>query len=239
MRILLLALAVSGSALSAAQAQSVIGKGTSLLTGTVGYHTDTDEVSRSGSGYGGGGPSSSTATYGTFKLDIAVGGFVADNLALGLQLSHTVTGGSFKSSGNNSPQSGPPTSTTLRVGPVVQYYKMLGEQFGLTATLGAGYESDVRRTAQYYVSQYGYPMTYYTNLKATGYYAALTPGIVFFPVPKFGLTATMGSLGYNRLTVKDNNQTGSNTTDETVSSFDAGFGFSQLQFGATYYFGRK
>ena len=239
MRILLLALAVSGSALSAAQAQSVIGKGTGLLTGTVGYHTDTDEVSRSGSGYGGGGPSSSTITYGTFKLDIAVGGFVADNLALGLQLSHTVTGGSFKSSGNNFPQSGPPTSTTFRVGPVVQYYKMLGEQFGLTATLGAGYESDVRRTAQYYVTQYGYPMTYYTNLKATGYYAALTPGIVFFPVPKFGLTATMGSLGYNRLTVKDNNQTGSNTTDETSSSFDAGFGFSQLQFGATYYFGRK
>ena len=239
MRILLLSLAVSGSALSAAQAQSVIGKGTGLLTGTVGYHTDTDEINRSGNGYGGGGPSSSTATYGTFKLDIAVGGFVADNLALGLQLSHSVTGGSFKSSINNPQQSGPPTSTTFRVGPVLQYYKMLGEQFGLTATFGAGYESDVRRTAQYFVTQYGYPMPYYTNLKATGYYAALTPGIVFFPVPKFGLTATMGSLGYNRLTVKDNNQTGSNTTDETVSSFDAGFGFSQLQFGATYYFGRK
>lgn len=205
----------------------------------MGYHTETDDISRLGNGYGGNFATSSTITYGTFKLDFAVGGFVADNLALGLQLSYTVTGGSFKSSSNNSPQSGPPTSTTLRVGPVVQYYKMLSEQFGLIATVGAGYESDVRQTVQYYVSPYGYPMTYYANLKATGYYAAITPGIVFSPTPKFGLAATIGSLGYNRLTVKDNNQSGSNTADETASSFDAGFGFSQLQFGATYYFGRK
>ena len=222
----------------AAQAQSTIGKGTGLLTGAIGYHTQTDDVSQSGGGYGGGSNYSSTATYGTFKLDFAVGGFVANNLALGLQLSHTVTGGSYKSSSNYPPLSGPPTSTTLRVGPVVQYYKMLSEQFGLIATVGAGYESDVRRTVQYYPSQYG-SIAYNSDLKATGYYAALTPGIVFFPVPKFGLTATIGSLGYNRLTIKDNNQRGSNTADETISLFDAGFGFSQLQFGASYYFGRK
>lgn len=220
-----------------AQAQTTIGKGTGLITGSIGYHTTTDEVSRSGAGYGG--SYSSTVTYGTFKLDLTIGGFIADNLALGLQISHSVTGGSAKSSANSNPTS-PPTSTTLRLGPVVQYYKMLGEQFGLTATLGAGYESDVRRAAQYYTSQYGYPIIYYTNLQATGYYAALTPGIVFFPVPKFGLTATMGSLGYNRLTIKDNNSNvGSSTSDETASMFDAGFGFSQLQFGAAYYFGRK
>lgn len=237
MKKVFLSFLLAACAHQAAQAQTTIGKGTGLLTGTVGYHTDTDDISRSGNTYGG--SASSTITYGTFKLDFVVGGFVADNLALGLQLSHTVTGGSFKSS-SNSQQQAPPTSTTFRVGPVVQYYKMLSEQFGLTATLGAGYESDVRRAAQYYSSQYGNPLIYYTNLKGTGYYAALTPGIVFFPVPKFGLTATMGSLAYNRLTIKDNNSNaGSSTSDETASTFDAGFGFSQLQFGATYYFGRK
>lgn len=220
----------------AAQAQTTIGKGTGLVTGSIGYHTTTDEVSSPGTGYYG--PYNSTVTYGTFKLDLAIGGFVANNLALGLQISHSVTGGSVKSSSNNNPAS-PPTSTTLRLGPVVQYYKMLGEQFGLTGTFGAGYESDVRRSVQYYPSQYGYPIASYSNLEATGYYAAITPGIVFFPVPKFGLTATMGSLGYNRLSVKDKNQTGSNTSSQTASAFDAGFGFSQLQFGATYYFGRK
>lgn len=230
----LFVLAALGSTLAAAQAQTIIGKGTGLLTGSVGYHAETEDFSSAGN-YG---SSSSSVTYRTFKLDFTVGGFVANNVALGLQLSHSVTGGSAKSSSGANP-SVPPTSTTLRVGPVVQYYKMLSDQFGLTAALGAGYESDVRRTAQYYTSQYGYPTFYYTNLKATGYYAALTPGIVFFPVPKFGLTATLGSLGYNRLTVKDNNQNGTNTTDETASAFDAGFGLNQLQFGATYYFGRK
>ncbi|WP_210514628.1 hypothetical protein [Hymenobacter terricola] len=229
----LLLLAALGSTLSAAQAQTTIGKGTGLLTGSVGYHTSTDDVTNTGSGS----TYTSTVTYGTFNLDVAVGGFVADNLALGLQLSHSVTGGSAKSSSNLQTTS-PPTSTTLRVGPMVQYYKMLSEQFGLTAGVGAGYESDLRRSVQYYTSG-GYPTTYYTNLKATGYYAALTPGIVFFPVPKFGLTATIGSLAYNRLTIKNNNLTGSNIPDETASSFDAGFGFSQLQFGASYYFGRK
>lgn len=229
-----LLLAALGSTLSAAQAQTTIGKGTGLLTGTVGYHTTTDEVTSTGNGSS----YNSTVTYGTFNLDLAVGGFVADNLALGLQLSHSVTGGSAKSSSNFQPSS-PPTSTTFRVGPMVQYYKMLGEQFGLTATVGAGYESDLRRAAQYYTTPGGYPNIYYTNLKATGYYAALTPGIVFFPVPKFGLTATMGSLAYNRLTIKNNNQTSVNQPDETASAFDAGFGFSQLQFGGTYYFGRK
>lgn len=230
----LLLLAALGSTLSAAQAQTTIGKGTGLLTGSVGYHTTTDDVTSTGSGNN----YNSKVTYGTFNLDLAVGGFVADNLALGLQLSHSVTGGSAKSSSNFQPSS-PPTSTTFRVGPMVQYYKMLGEQFGLTATVGAGYESDVRRTAQYYSTPGGYPATYYTDLKATGYYAALTPGIVFFPVPKFGLTATMGNLAYNRLTIKNNNQTSANQPDETASTFDAGFGFSQLQFGGTYYFGRK
>ena len=235
MRNTVLLLAALGSTLSAAKAQTTIGKGSGLLTGSVGYHTDTDEVSSTGIN---GSSSSSTVTYGTFKLDFAVGGFVADNLALGLQLSHTVTGGSIKNS-NNSQPAGPPTASALRVGPMVQYYKMLGEHFGLTAMLGAGFESNVavHQSTLYYN---GYPGSYYySTMKATGYYAALTPGIIFFPIPKFGLTATVGSLAYNRLKVKDNSQAGSTAPEETLCSFNAGFGFSQLQFGATYFFGRK
>jgi hypothetical protein len=225
MKIPLLLLAVSGSTMLAAHAQTTIGRGTGLLTGSVGYHADTRDVSSSG------GSTVSKVTYRTFGINLAVGGFVADNLALGVQLSHTVTGGSYSSSNNNQPS--PPSSYTLRVGPMAQYYKMLSEQFGITAMLGVGYESNLDRTLQYYQG-YPYPYPYFSSLKTDGYYAALTPGIVFFPVPKFGLTATIGSLSYNRLKVKDNG-----SIDEVVSSFDAGFGFEQLQFGASYYFGRK
>ncbi|MFC6222285.1 hypothetical protein ACFP2F_03450 [Hymenobacter artigasi] len=230
MRNTVLLLAALGSAFSAAQAQSTIGKGTGLLTGSVGYHTQTEDLSSSGNG----GTFNSTSRLGTFTLDLTVGGFVADNLALGLQLSHTVTGGSYTSSSNGvSPSI--PTASTLRVGPMVQYYKMLSEQFGLTTMLGAGYESDNDVSRSLYYSTYGYPVTYYSTRKMTGYYAAITPGIIFFPVPKFGLTATIGSLGYNHLKVNNDNT----SADQTLGAFDAGFGLNKLQFGAGYYFGRK
>jgi hypothetical protein len=232
MRNTVLLLAALGSTLSAAQAQSTIGKGTGLLTGSVGYHTQTEEISSTGTG----GTFNSTSKLGTFMLNFAVGGFVADNLALGVQLSHTVTSGSYTSSNNNNSISpAAPTASTLRVGPMVQYYKMLSEQFGLTAMLGAGYESDNDVSRGIYYSSYGAPISYYSTRKMTGYYTALTPGIIFFPVPKFGLTASIGSLGYNRLKVKNDNS----SIDQTLSAFDAGFGLSQLQFGAGYYFGRK
>ena len=223
MRIPLLLLAVSGSSILAAQAQTTIGRGTGLLSGSVGYHADTRELSVTPIGSN----TNSKVTYSTFNIDVAAGGFVADNLALGIQLRHTVTGGSAS---NNQPA--PPNSYMLRVGPMMQYYKMLSEQFGLMAMLGAGYESDLDRTLLY-SNGYPFPAPYYSTTKATGFYAALTPGIVFLPVPKFGLTATIGSLAYNRLKVKDT------TIDDNISTVDAGFGFSQLQFGANYYFGRK
>ncbi|MBH8560218.1 hypothetical protein [Hymenobacter negativus] len=231
MRNTVLLLAALGSTLSAAQAQSTIGKGTGLLTGSVGYHTQTENVS---STTGNGSAFSSTSRFGTFMLDLSVGGFVADNLALGLQLNHTVTGGSYTSSNNNSSSPSIPTASTLRVGPMAQYYKMLSEQFGLTTMLGAGYESDNNVSQSLYYNNYGNPSIYYSTRKLTGFYAALTPGIIFFPVPKLGLTASIGSLSYSRLKVKNDNN-----IDQTLNSLDAGFGLSQLQFGAGYYFGRK
>ena len=47
------------------------------------------------------------------------------------------------------------------------------------------------------------------------------------------------ALSYTRLTVKNDGQSGTNVPEETVSTLNAAFGFSQLQFGASYYFGRK
>lgn len=140
---------------------------------------------------------------------------MANNLALGVQLNHTVTGGSVKSS-NTTPAFIPPSplsSSTLRVGPVVQYYKMLGEQFSLTGTLGAGYESDM--PARQYTQ---YPNYYFSLQKSTGLHGALTPGIAFFPVPKFGLTATMGSLTYTRLNVKSTSPARPVTTRQMIRS---------------------
>jgi hypothetical protein len=141
---------------------------------------------------------------------------------VGLNLGHFARG--YSTTRNNATSS-KDTDRNLRVGPYVQYYKMLNEQFGLLGTLGGGYQRNVTRRNLI-------APDLVTEVKAEGFYANLTPGVIFFPVPKFGISASVGSLGYDW--IKEKPTSGSPTT----STFGANFGIDQLQFGGTYYFGR-
>ena len=85
-------------------------------------------------------------------------------------------------------------TTTLIVGPFVRYYKMFSDQFGVSGTLSGGYQS----MYDYRYSGNGNNATI-VEYKGSGSYAGLTPAIVFFPVPQFALSASIGSLGYSRL----------------------------------------
>ena len=156
----------------------------------------------------------------SFQIAPAVGYFLADNLAIGLDLSYMTQRTTF----NPAPQGNLNAATTLRVGPYMQYYKILSEQFGVLGTLSGGY---ARTVAPRYVG----PGTVIEE-KTSGVYARLTPGIIFFPVPKFGISATIGFLGYD-LTRPDNS-----ASDFKTTSFGANFGLNQLNFGGTYFFGR-
>ncbi|WP_156176029.1 outer membrane beta-barrel protein [Hymenobacter terrenus] len=160
-----------------------------------------------------------------------MGYFFADNLAIGLQLSYAATKSSvkFTGPGTSSPNS-LDAATQYRIGPYLQYYKMLSEQFGILGTLGAGYQNT-------------FTPSYASNLnnniietKGNGFYAGITPGVIFFPVPKFGISASIGSLGYDQLNQERNNDP--DGTERKVSNFGARFGLSELLFGGTYYFGR-
>jgi len=222
-KIILLAVVALG-AQQHTQAQS-IGKGTGLLSGSIGYSSDSETYENTA----GSTNSTTTIRFSTFSINAAVGTFVADNFAIGLDVNHTATGGKYEASNNSFPLRQPAAATTLRVGPFAQYYRMVSEQFGLFGTLGAGYASDYKQT--------GSGAGGYSNLYGRGFYASLTPGIVFLPIPKFGLTATMGSLGYTRLNITTEDQP--DGFEDVASSFAAGFGIRQLQFGGVYYFGRK
>ena len=115
----------------------------------------------------------------------------------------------------------------LRLGAYVQYYKMLTDQFGLVGTLGGGYQYN--RT----IYSYGNTGNVSTSgVTAKGYYVNLTPGIVYFPIPKLGISATLGSLGYSRLKETPT------SLEPVTTDFGASFGLNQLQFGGTWYFGR-
>ncbi|MDO7873202.1 outer membrane beta-barrel protein [Hymenobacter sp. ASUV-10] len=201
-----------------AQAQTAIPAGTVALGGMVGYaHFTNDEPPSATSG-----TLSHSYSENQFQFTPSIGYFVADNLAVGLDLGYLITKRRFDGAGASSTTT---PNEQLRAGAYVQYYKMLTAQFGLVGTLGAGYQhraSDGYRAID--------PNDPNVNVKSNGFYAQLTPGLIFFPTPKLGISASVGYLGYERMKLK--------SADRTESDLGAAFGFDQLLFGGTYYFGR-
>jgi len=200
---------------SLAQAQTAIPAGTVSLGGGIGYSRHTTEDTYNNIS---GGTYTSENTYNRFRITPAVGYFVADNLAIGLNLGYAIS----KDSDSDAQK-----ETAFQVGPYVQYYKMLNEQFGLVGTLGAGYQSSSAPSVSNNILY---------RFESSGFYAGITPGIVFFPVPKFGISASIGGLTYDRITEK--NEADPTDKERTESNFGANFGFEQLTFGGTFYFGR-
>lgn len=200
-------------------AQTAINAGTLQVGGGINYTTSNEDITiKIGSI-----SNTNKYTVNSLTLTPSVGLFVANNLALGVNFSYTAAN-NYSNSGVTTTQT--PT-TQLRVGPYVQYYKMVTEQFGFVGTLGGGYERDYQPG----IGAQG------INITTDGSYVGLTPGIVFFPIPKLSVGASIGSLAYTHLKVKPDKASGD--YDDTISTFGAGFGLSQLLFSGTYYFGRK
>ncbi len=130
-----------------------------------------------------------------FNFTPTVGYFVADNLALGLN-------GDLQLQGGNA--YGP---NSFSLGPFARYYRFVGgsDKFALYGQGSVGYR-------------------HYSGGSDLGY-VGITPGLAFFPIPRFGLEASLRGLSYS-----------SNFND--THSFDFGFGLQNIQFGAAYYFGK-
>lgn len=204
----------------AAQAQS-IAAGTISLGGSIGYNRQSDESQFPLNGNS----VNEERTTSSFQFSPSAGYFVADNLAVGLSLGYSTSRTAFERTGPGSTnQEGANQGTSFRVGPYVQYYKMLSEQFGVLGTLGAGYVGSSSENNDVTIS------------KARGGYASLTPAVIFFPIPKFGISASIGNLGYERQELKSENS--ASGVETSVSGFGASFGLNQLLLGGTYYFGR-
>lgn len=205
-------------------AQSAIKAGTVALSGSINF-TQNKEEGTSNSNYSG--TSTYTFTNKVFNFNPGISYFVADNLAIGAEATWGIQETSVKYGGSYGVSYR--TSSSLQVGPFARYYHMLTDQFGFTGTLGAGYE----RNSQPVNTNTNGPLF---NLNATGFYAGFTPGLIFLPIPRLGLGASIGGLSYNRLSVKPDNST--NNYDDTISTFGANFGLAQLTFSGTYFFGR-
>jgi hypothetical protein len=219
----LFALALLSSLATGAQAQTAIKAGTIQLGGNVGYfHSSLEAPVSTGSSFS----VKQTTVTNQFAIAPSVGFFVADNLAVGISGAYQIN----QQKNTYSPVQGFPnyeaTTKQFRIGAFAQYYKMLTEQFGFTGTLGGGYQ------------YFGQPYNYGNNDIATkGAYANLTPSIVFFPIPKLAIGASIGGINYAYTSYKTPSFFNSSDTYAS-SSFGADFGLSQLLFSGTYYFGR-
>ena len=141
-----------------------------------------------------------------FNLSPSVGVFVADNLLLGINANLTLTGSSY--SGYNIPDLDGPS---LAIGPFARYYRFVGgDKFALFGEGGIGY---IHNSNSYY------------SAKLNQGYVAITPGLAFFPVPRFGIEASLRGLNYA-------------TNFDNSSTLDLGFSLRNFQLGAAYYFGK-
>ncbi len=143
---------------------------------------------------------SSGATRDLFEFAPKVGTFVADNLAVGISASVSLYGGNADRFGSNS----------YAVGPFARYYRFVGgDKFAL---FGQG--------------SLGYTRTNETG--SDGYnqgFLSVTPGLAFFPIPRFGLEASLRGLSYA-------------TNFDGAYNLDLGFSLNNFQLGAAYYFGK-
>ncbi len=211
-------------------AQTAIKAGTVQLGGNVGYSkqsTDSTYPYYTGSSY-----INTTQHIATnsFSINPMAGYFIADNLSVGISFSQGIYKTTYSYDtpyiGGNEQR-----NSQLNLGAFVQYYQMLTDHFGLTGTLNAGYNHGTTKTTS--DNNGG------SNSTSNGFSAGLIPSIVFFPVPKFSVGASIGGIGYSHATGKvdvDNNALYSGTNSS--STFGANFGLSYLAFSGTYYVGR-
>lgn len=200
-------------------AQTTLKAGTVQLGGTISYSQDKSTTS------------GQYDEYQTFYIAPAVGYFVLDNLAVGIN-------GNFSAGTNNSsnatyssfPSSRETHTKGYEIGPFVQYYRMLSEKFGITGWLGANY---LKTTSTYTAVTNGIANS--GDTAGDGFYARLTPSIIFFPVSSLGISASIGGVGYSHNNAYKTDYYNGNGNS---TSFGASFGLSQLAFSGAYYFGR-
>lgn len=235
----MLSILLLGATMGVAQAQTESGK--VLLNSTINYSRFNNESNTTGSvAY----PTNVDNDYSGFNFNFSpkVGLFVADNLAVGLDLG----GGTGSRQDNRTEYNNTDntflsynikqTSRQINLGPFVRYYKMLGEKAGLYGQLTGGYLRRLEKQRSEYV---GNPSNDYSNETETrGGYASFSPGFVYFPSKKFGIDLAMGGFTYNKSKSETHyDSAGQGSSTNTGSSLAANFGIQYVSVGASLYLG--
>ncbi len=154
-----------------------------------------------------------------FSIVPGVGYFIADKLAVGIDISFTGT--SIKETEANGDYE-KTSRTNIGFTPYVRKYFMLSDNFGFTGTLGVGVGLGSSKIEE----KDGNTTTTVDGPKSTTLEFGVTPGLVFFPTNKVGLEANFGFVGFSSETRKQD-LGGGNETKVTSSNF--GFGANTIR----------
>ncbi|MDX1904263.1 MAG: outer membrane beta-barrel protein [Thermonemataceae bacterium] len=199
-------------------------KGTVYLGGGLGFTTSSSKNKFEGGGVTveSDGPKSTT-----FSLVPGVGFFVADKLALGLDLS--LDFGSTKIfDGDDEIKN---SYNQISFTPYVRKYFMMGDNFGFTGALGlgVGFGSSKLETSS------GGVTVSADGPKTTSFQFGVVPGLVFFPTSKVGLEASFGFVGASIISSKQDTAGGTDKSTTTEFGLSANSITPTFSFGFRYY----
>jgi len=226
MKKVILSLALLGAAFGA---EAQIAAGTKLLSGSIGYSRQQNKQQNSNSPF-----NNPDFTAQTVNLTPTVGYFVAQNLAVGVNLNFTASKISGQEFGYVYDPANPnfPTPTlydvkrksrTINAGVFARYYTFVAEKAAFFGQAGAGYSNVYTNTT--------------TSGRPQGFYGNVLPGFAFFPTDKFALELTLRGLSYNRVSARVG-KNGDDKVRNVQNSFDLGVGLQDLRLGAAFYLGR-
>lgn len=199
-------------------------KGKMILGGTVQYYTDKSDQYLQSFDLS---PITDVQKTTGFTIMPSIGYFIANNFALGTGIGYNQGKGTQNYSYNYVPSVNYSKNHSFTINPFARYYLNIIEQVKLFGNFSVPIAFTNSKNSP--STDASYDRTY----KSTNIGVALSPGLVFFPTPKFGIEFSVNGLsyGHKKLTSNDDFNTGG-----TSKSFDIGGNFSSPAIGVQYYF---
>jgi len=159
----------------------------------------------------------------SFNIQPMVGIFITDNLALGIFTNYSYSENtSIYSDVSNNYSS---KNNSITIGPFIRKFFPLNERFAIYGQGNIGFSHSSTRFEPEIVGS-----VFNTNSKTNNFSAALRPGIVFFATSKIGVDLSVQGLQYSIGKEKNSSR--------SISNFNAGFNFPNLNIGLNIYLNR-
>ncbi|MCB9192279.1 MAG: hypothetical protein H6602_11490 [Flavobacteriales bacterium] len=171
----------------------------------------------------------------SFSIIPNVGGFVSNSFAIGGTASYRWSERNNNNSYND--DSSHQVGNTIGASVYARYYKFFSQKFALMSTADVGYAYTHSKLER---KNNGEVLNSISDQHAIETY--ITPGLVYFITPKFGLEASFGRLGYMYRQNHSRSEiegVGTTSSSSQNSSFNIDFNITSLQIGLMYYFGGK